>query len=112
MLVLNREEGTGNREQPTGGLTDAWFRDLPEYLRAGDLLVLNDSRVLPARLFATRAGSTTQAGSPRPSGVVEVLLTEEVKESWVDGENVWRALVKPARKVQPGETLHFFAQGG
>jgi S-adenosylmethionine:tRNA ribosyltransferase-isomerase len=100
MLVVERQ-GTGNREQQ-GALIDAQFRDLPDYLRAGDLLILNDSRVLPARLFATRAGLATQANSPVPSGVIEVLLTEEVEPL------VWRALVKPARKVRVGETLHFY----
>jgi S-adenosylmethionine:tRNA ribosyltransferase-isomerase len=81
------------------------FANLPQWLQPGDLLVLNDSRVLPARLFATRAGLTTQATSPAPSGVVEVLLAEPVEDA--AGENLWRTLVKPARKVQPGETLHF-----
>src|ERR1035437_5777376 len=98
MLVMDRV---------TGRLTDSRFRELPEFLRAGDLLVLNDSRVLPARLYATRTGLTTQANSPQPSGVIEVLLTEQVEDPALPGENRWRALVKPARKVQPGETLHF-----
>jgi S-adenosylmethionine:tRNA ribosyltransferase-isomerase len=101
MLVLDRA---------TGKLTDAMFQNLPQLLKPGDLLILNDSRVLPARLFATRAGLTTQANSPQPSGVIEVLLTEQVETP--QAENVWRALVKPARKVQPGEVLHFFEQAG
>src|ERR1017187_1975274 len=92
MLVFGREQGTvtpaskdrspgtptGNREPVQAAIQDAMFRDLPEYLRAGDLLVLNDSRVLPARLFARRAGMGTQTNSPRPAGLIEVLLTEEV----------------------------------
>lgn len=98
MLVMDRV---------TRRLTDSRFRELPEFLRAGDLLVLNDSRVLSARLYATRGGLTTQANSPQPSGVIEVLLTEQVEYPALPGENRWRALVKPARKVQPGETLHF-----
>jgi S-adenosylmethionine:tRNA ribosyltransferase-isomerase len=125
MLVLDRggpgtrHQAPGAREETTteGGerLVDAGFRDLPRFLRTGDLLILNDSRVLPARLFATRGGLATQMGSPRPSGVVEVLLTEEV-EGAVDPTSqrrdaghpiVWRALVKPAKKVRVGETLHF-----
>jgi S-adenosylmethionine:tRNA ribosyltransferase-isomerase len=116
MLVLDREKIAGDREQGEVGLVDAWFRDLPGFLRAGDLLVLNDSRVLPARLFATREGLTTQASSPAPSGVVEVLLTEEVdgrEQGTVNGEQglVWRALVRPARKVGVGERLEFRAAG-
>src|SRR5450631_2079840 len=50
MLVLDRQ---------TGGLADEVFESLPQMLRAGDLLILNDSRVLPARLFATRGGLST-----------------------------------------------------
>jgi S-adenosylmethionine:tRNA ribosyltransferase-isomerase len=98
MLVLKRATGT---------LADRQFAELPQILQPGDLLILNDSRVLPARLFATRAGARTQANSPDPTGLIEVLLTEQL-ESAV-GENVWNALVKPARKVHPGETLHFQA---
>jgi len=44
-------------DRATGAVRDAAFRELPEFLRAGDVLVLNDSRVLPARLFARRAGA-------------------------------------------------------
>jgi len=102
MLVLNRALPI---DQP-GALTDDLFANLPNYLQPGDLLVLNDTRVLPARLFATRAGLTTQSNSPSPTGLIEVLLTEQL-ESVQSGENIWRALVKPARKVRPGETLHF-----
>ena len=54
MLALNRA---------TGAWRDRRFRDFPEMLRPGDLLVLNDSRVIPARLFAHRAGIHTQTGS-------------------------------------------------
>jgi S-adenosylmethionine:tRNA ribosyltransferase-isomerase len=100
MLTVNRQ---------TGAYEDHLFRELPQALQPGDLLVLNDSRVLPARLFATRAGLTTQAGSPAPSGQVEVLLTEALPHP--EGHNDWRALVRPAKKVQPGETLVFGPAG-
>ena len=102
MLVLDRA---------TGGLRDDLFANLPNLLQPGDLLVLNDSRVLPARLFAVRAGLETQANSPRPSGAIEVLLTEPVEDAAQPGENLWRALLRPARKAQPGETLLFFESG-
>jgi S-adenosylmethionine:tRNA ribosyltransferase-isomerase len=105
MLVLNRPTAT---LAPI--LTDDLFANLPHYLLPGDLLILNDSRVLPARLFATRAGLTTQPNSPRPAGQIEVLLTEQV-ESAQPNENIWHALVKPARKVQPGEILLFHEPG-
>ena len=92
MLVVNRA---------TGAFADDGFLSLPEQLRAGDVLVLNDSRVLPGRLMARRAGLRTQAGSPEPSGVVEVLLTAAM------GDGEWEVLVRPAKKVAVGETLLF-----
>ncbi len=96
-------------DRDTGAVEDHLFAELPELLAPGDLLVLNDSRVLPARLFATCAGLRTQRGSPAPQGLVEVLLTEQV--SGAEG-NVWQALVKPAKKVSAGETLLFSAASG
>ena len=96
MLALSRT---------TGDFADRQFADLPQLLQPGDLLILNDSRVLPARLYATRSGLRTQHNSPTPTGQVEVLLTQRLP-----GEhNDWSALVKPAKKVQHGETLHFHA---
>jgi S-adenosylmethionine:tRNA ribosyltransferase-isomerase len=97
MLVMDRA---------TGALADDRFANLPQHLRAGDLLILNDSRVLPARLYAHRAGLTTQANSPQPSGRIEVLLTQQV------APHEWSALVRPGRKVQPGETLIFLDADG
>jgi S-adenosylmethionine:tRNA ribosyltransferase-isomerase len=88
-------------DRQTGALADRTFRDLPSLLHPGDLLVLNDSRVVPARLFGRRAGLRTQTNSPAPSGTVEVLLTQPL------GDNTWRALVKPGRKVPVGERLLF-----
>jgi S-adenosylmethionine:tRNA ribosyltransferase-isomerase len=99
MLVLNRA---------TGALCDDLFANLPNLLQPGDLLILNDSRVLPARLFATRGGARTQHNSPQPSGLIEILLTEQIEDPAQSGENQGRALVRPARKVQIGETLSFF----
>jgi S-adenosylmethionine:tRNA ribosyltransferase-isomerase len=92
MLVLDRG---------TGGYSDEHFADLPSHLQAGDLLILNDSRVLPARLFATRAGLHTQHNSPDPTGRIEVLLTQQI------APNEWATLVRPSRKIQPGERLLF-----
>ncbi|NYF77881.1 tRNA preQ1(34) S-adenosylmethionine ribosyltransferase-isomerase QueA [Granulicella arctica] len=88
-------------DRRTGACTDDLFASLPGYLREGDLLILNDSRVIPARLYATRAGLHTQHNSPEPTGRVEVLLTQQL-----DGDT-WTALVRPGRKVQVGERLHF-----
>jgi S-adenosylmethionine:tRNA ribosyltransferase-isomerase len=94
-------------DRSTGAFADHLFAELPSLLRPGDLLILNDSRVLPARLFATRGGLTTQHNSPAPTGRVEVLLTEHIPNP--EGHNDWLALVKPAKKVQTGETVYFHA---
>ena len=91
-------------ERSGEGLRDDVFGSLPEYLRAGDVLVLNDSRVLPGRLYATRAGLRTQAGMVA-SGRIEVLLTGQLES----GD--WTALVRPGRKVPVGETLVFGESG-
>ncbi len=96
MLALSRT---------TGEFADHLFAELPQLLSPGDLLVLNDSRVLPARLYATRAGLHREHNSPEPSALIEVLLTEHLPSP--EGHNDWRVLVRPAKKVQPGETLHF-----
>ena len=87
-------------ERAGEGLSDDWFTSLPRHLRAGDVLVLNDSRVLPGRLYARRAGLRTQAGMVA-SGRIEVLLTGQLE----GGD--WTALVRPGRKVPAGETLVF-----
>jgi S-adenosylmethionine:tRNA ribosyltransferase-isomerase len=92
-------------DRRSGRFADRNFADLPSLLGAGDLLIVNDSRVIPARLFATRRGLTTQHNSPPPSGHVEVLLTQQTISP--EGDNDWSALVKPGKKVQLGETLHF-----
>ena len=92
MLVVHRATGTWQ---------DNFFSNLPKILKPNDLLILNDSRVIPARLYATRAGLHTQHNSPDPTGRIEVLLTQQL------AENDWSALVRPSRKVQPGERLLF-----
>ncbi len=93
-------------DRKTGFYHDDFFRNLPSILHPGDLLILNDSRVIPARLYATRArGRQTQRSSPDPAGRIEVLLTRELST------NRWLALVRPSRKAQPGERLLFHAPG-
>jgi S-adenosylmethionine:tRNA ribosyltransferase-isomerase len=93
-------------DRGTGRYQDDLFANLPGHLREGDLLILNDSRVIPARLYATRAGLRTQHNSPDPAGRIEVLLTQQLEP------HIWTALVRPGRKVQPGETLLFAAESG
>ncbi|MHB1700299.1 MAG: tRNA preQ1(34) S-adenosylmethionine ribosyltransferase-isomerase QueA [Acidobacteriaceae bacterium] len=92
-------------ERATGATANRMFLDLPSMLRPGDLLVLNDSRVVPARLYATRGGLRTQSPAQQPTGRIEVLLTQQ-QSAWE-----WSALVRPGRKVQVGERLLFAAEG-
>lgn len=80
-----------------GAITDRHVSDLPAILRPGDLLVLNDTRVIPARLSGTRARQSAQG---------EVLARIEVTllEPAADG---WQALAKPLRKLRQGEVIRF-----
>ena len=93
MLTLDRQ---------TGAYEDHHFRELPDMLREDDVLVLNNSRVIPARLFAHRAGLHTQEGHAT-TGRIQVLLTEQI------GEWEWKVLARPGRKVLIGEKLTFGA---
>ncbi|MGE9214904.1 MULTISPECIES: tRNA preQ1(34) S-adenosylmethionine ribosyltransferase-isomerase QueA [unclassified Exiguobacterium] len=83
LLVLDRD---------TGDIEHRHFRDVLDYLQAGDALVVNDSRVLPARLF----GAKQETG-----GKVELLLLKQTED------DVWEALVKPAKKVRVGAIVEF-----
>jgi len=94
MLVMNRA---------TGALRDTQFAEFPSLLNPGDLLVLNESRVIPARLYARR---TLRREREKPTGRIEVMLTEPA------GEGLWRALVRPGRKVAVGEILVFPSPAG
>jgi S-adenosylmethionine:tRNA ribosyltransferase-isomerase len=77
-------------DRASGNLEHRRFYDLPEYLRRGDVLVFNDSRVIPARLHARR----TSGG-----GIVELLLLKR------EGPSRWHALVKPGRKMREGDAF-------
>ncbi|NBB84482.1 MAG: tRNA preQ1(34) S-adenosylmethionine ribosyltransferase-isomerase QueA [Alphaproteobacteria bacterium] len=82
-----------------GGRTrDLHVRDLPDILRAGDLLVLNDTRVIPARLTGTR-----RRGSA--AGTTEAKIEVTLLEARPDG--AWAALARPMKKVRDGETIVF-----
>ena len=101
MLHLDRSSGT---------LTDSNFVDFPSLLRPDDLLVLNNTRVFPARLFARRAGTAAPAPSLQNSsspglrkGPVEVFLTRQLSVE----PNQWECLVRPGRKIAIGERLLF-----
>lgn len=102
-------------ERGEGRLQDLRFRDFPSLLRSGDLVVFNNTRVLPARLFGRRSGSKAQPlSSSNPAsrdflqGRVEVLLTKQVSVS----PNEWECLVRPGRKIGIGEKLFFGEDGG
>ena len=94
----------------TGAFEDRVFRDFPDMLRTGDLVVLNNTRVFPARLYGRRSGAKAQPLSPHnPAtrdflhGRVEVLLTRQLTED----PNDWECLVRPGRKIGVGEHLFF-----
>lgn len=82
LLVLDRN---------SGDISHRVFSDITEYLMPGDCLVLNDSRVIPARLI----------GSRKTGGAVEVLLLKDL------GNNKWEALTRPGRKTKIGEKIYF-----
>jgi S-adenosylmethionine:tRNA ribosyltransferase-isomerase len=93
-----------------GKIGDLQFTDLPNLLQGNDLLVFNNTKVLPARLYGRRKGNRAQAVSPRNpaaqapvQGQVEVLLIRQVSED----PNEWECLVRPGRKVGIGEGLFF-----
>ena len=94
-------------DRSTGAQRDTVFAEFPSLLQPGDLLVLNDTRVIPARLYAHR---TLLRDHEKPTGRIEVLLTEPVASP--EGELLWRALVRPGRKVAIGEILLFPASNG
>jgi len=79
-------------------LDDRAMRDLPELLRAGDALVVNDTRVIPARLTGRRIGRGEEPA-------VEATLHRRL-----DGAR-WRAFVKPAKRLKPGDVVRFGEEG-
>lgn len=79
-------------EKETGNIKHDVFRNLKTYLRAGDCLVLNDTRVLPARLFGEKEGTGAK---------VEVLLLKQIEG------DTWETLVKPAKRIKEGTVITF-----
>ena len=79
-------------DRATGAVGHHHFYDLPDFLRPGDCLILNNSRVLPARLVGQRLPG---------GGICEVLLLND------RGENIWECLVRPGRKLRKGTKLSF-----
>ena len=87
LMVVSRDDGSIQHRR---------FYDLPEFLRQGDVLVFNDSRVIPARLYGRRTGT---------GGRIELLLLERVSPG------VWRALVRPGRRMQEGTAFEISGEG-
>jgi S-adenosylmethionine:tRNA ribosyltransferase-isomerase len=99
MLVLDRE---------SGATEDRYFYDFPDLLRGDELVVLNNTRVLPARLFGHREGLYSQKpGENNPArdehlrSPIEVLLVRQIEP------NLWETLVRPGRKIPVGERIIF-----
>ncbi|PZQ79590.1 MAG: tRNA preQ1(34) S-adenosylmethionine ribosyltransferase-isomerase QueA, partial [Ancylobacter novellus] len=78
-------------------LTDAHVRDLPELLLPGDALVVNDTRVVPARLDGIRRRTTSQGEGVQ----VEAMLHKRI------GPDTWLALARPGKRLAPGDTIEF-----
>ncbi|MGA7906433.1 MAG: tRNA preQ1(34) S-adenosylmethionine ribosyltransferase-isomerase QueA [Candidatus Sulfotelmatobacter sp.] len=97
-------------DRVSGRWHDRQFREFPDLLRSDDLVVFNNTRVFPARLYGRRSGLKSQPLSPRnPAsrdflhGHVEVLLTAQLSRD----PNEWECLVRPGRKIGVGERLFF-----
>ena len=83
LLVLNKE---------TGNISHRHFRDIRQYLKKGDCLVINDTKVIPARLIGHKLGTDAK---------IEVLLLKRKRD------NVWETLVKPGKKMKEGAEVSF-----
>ena len=86
LLVINRADGS---------LAHRRFHEIGDYLRPGDLLIANQSRVIPARLLGRRSET---------GGQVEVLLLAERTDL---GSDIWETLVRPGRRLREGSLVHF-----
>lgn len=96
MLVMNRQ---------TGGLQDKIFRDIYDLLRPGDLLVANETRVMPARLLGAKR---------KTGGTAEVFLLRERfdREPKKNSSAVWEVLVRPGKRLKPGAIVDFADKEG
>ena len=85
LMVLDKE---------TGEIEHKIFRDIVDYLKPGDCLVVNDTKVIPARLIGTKADT---------GATIEVLLLKRLE----DRQDTWEVLVKPGKKAKPGTVINF-----
>ncbi|MEO8587335.1 MAG: S-adenosylmethionine:tRNA ribosyltransferase-isomerase, partial [Acidobacteriota bacterium] len=93
-------------DRATGAIAHRTVADLPELLRAGDVLVLNDTKVIPARIF----GMDEQGKRTEFLLVERIRLEGEKRGDSAFGPELWRCLAKPGRRVKAGRT--FFLEGG
>ena len=87
MMLVNRT---------TGSIRHEMFSNLPEYFKRGDVLVINDSKVIPAKLIGQR----------KTGGLIEILLLAKIVES-APNNSVWEAMLKPSRRIRIGDKLLF-----
>ena len=85
LMVYNRE---------TGDIEDKQFKNITQYMQKGDVIVVNESKVFPARLFGKKEKTNAK---------IEVMLLRELKSA----ERIWDVLVEPARKVRIGNKIYF-----
>jgi S-adenosylmethionine:tRNA ribosyltransferase-isomerase len=85
-------------DRATGAVSHHIFKDIVQYLRPGDCLVLNNTRVIPARLYGVKEDT---------GAAVEILLLKRVEDSGQDSGIVWECLVKPGKKMRTGARVVF-----
>lgn len=92
-------------DRTTGALEDRIFHNVGDYLRPGDLLVANETRVMPARLLGAKRGT---------GGAAEVFLLREVfgQEPKTNSSALWETLVRPGRRLKPGAVVDFVGASG
>jgi S-adenosylmethionine:tRNA ribosyltransferase-isomerase len=112
-LAARDESRLLHLQRSSGHYSDRLFRDFPDMLQPGDLVVFNNTRVFPARLYGRREGARAQPLSPHNvaardflHGRIEVLLTRQLSTD----PNDWECLVRPGRKIGVGERLFFGEQ--
>ena len=93
LLVLDKKSGERNHRT---------FTDILEYLKPGDCLVINNTKVIPARLIGERILTETQPGTPDAKGAQIELLLLKRREN-----DIWETLVKPGKKAKPGTKISF-----
>ncbi|HEV2350271.1 MAG TPA: tRNA preQ1(34) S-adenosylmethionine ribosyltransferase-isomerase QueA [Terriglobia bacterium] len=99
LMLLGRVDGT---------MEDKSFRELPQILLPGDLLVFNNTKVIPARLLGRRRGTRSQLIGKNNPAVRDFLSAEiELFLTRPEADGIWQGLVRPGRKVRTGEILEF-----